>query len=883
MTAGPSRIGRYEIKSRIAQGGMGDLYLAQDPNTSRLVALKVLNATLDSLDLRSRFEREARSLASLNHPNIVHIYDYGEFRDAPFIVMEYVRGETLAEAIKRRAAMGVGQKLGLMVELCSGLAQAHAAGIVHRDIKPANLMIDQAGRLKILDFGIARVAESTLTRIGGVQALARLQLGTPGYMAPEQIRGDDVDHRADIFAVGAVCYELLSYREAFSGKDTREIEREVMHGHPVPLAGRLLGLDPQIDRILSRALAKDPVARYRDATAFAEALEHYRTRLGSPTVVLPSRSMPRPHDSSRQPVRGDAAYQRALAAYREGARDPARRFAVEALAENPNHREARSLLQRIESDGRPPAPSSGDVPNALPPSAGASSGPTVAESLDATIVIRPSGANVRVPPARGPMSREPERTVLATSDERDSDVHFDETVILPPRNRARTHPAGPRPGAAHTSRPSPWWKRYERVWAGVPAFWARWVTRGQRQQPPRQPGQRPPRSRGGIAWSDYAPAVLIGLGLVFATGIVLLLFQVSAWFSPSGYRLTITKPTGGTISTSGIRCGTQGTDCSTMRRDGDRVELTVQADDKFKFDGFTGDCAPSGRTTMTQARTCGATFVAETRGPSQAKWPLTITPAIGGIVLAPGDITCGTLSPACSAELPVGHFVKLYYNTDSGYVFDKWTGDCVPTGQTQMTAPRTCSAIFVKTGPAPAPTKPLPPPAPRKQSQPSVIASADPPANDSKSAPAPQRAESQTPGAVTPPPDKVQAPPAETWEEHAKKHIPAVLKTYCSALAGRDLTTLQNIYPQVNLKNIKVRYEQYKDLTCTLSPDIKYDDLNANTGIAKVQVGMKQTMRMKLGGQPTVLETIVTAVMVRRAEREDWQIESLEHATKPKS
>src|SRR5687767_5548336 len=129
MSALPTRISRYEIKGLIAQGGMGELYLATDPNTSRVVALKVLSGTLDSGELRGRFEHEARALASLNHPNIVRVYDYGEFQGAPFIVMEYVRGETLAEKIKRRSPMSLARKLKLMIELCGGLAHAHALKI----------------------------------------------------------------------------------------------------------------------------------------------------------------------------------------------------------------------------------------------------------------------------------------------------------------------------------------------------------------------------------------------------------------------------------------------------------------------------------------------------------------------------------------------------------------------------------------------------------------------------------------------------------------------------------------------------------------------------------------------------------------------------------
>src|SRR5215216_6499764 len=225
-----SRIGRYDIKSLIGTGGMATCYLARDsnPKISRLVAIKVLNASLDSPDLRERFARESRALAALSHSNIVNIYDSGEFQGAPFIVMEYIRGETLAEKIKRRAPLTLSEKLKMMIELCAGLAHAHEAGIIHRDIKPANLMIDQHGRLKILDFGIARVAEGSMTRVSVQVTQFNMRIGTPGYMSPEQIEGDEIDRRSDIFAVGTVFYELLSYREAFSGSSTRQIENKVI-------------------------------------------------------------------------------------------------------------------------------------------------------------------------------------------------------------------------------------------------------------------------------------------------------------------------------------------------------------------------------------------------------------------------------------------------------------------------------------------------------------------------------------------------------------------------------------------------------------------------------------------------------------------------------
>src|SRR5215470_9628934 len=381
MAAQPTAISRYEIKSRIGRGGMGDLYLAFDPNTNRLVAIKLLNATLDSAELRERFSREARALAALSHPNIVTIYDTGEFEDSPFIVMEYVRGETLAELIRRRASLSVSQKLMLMEELCAGLAQAHEAGIVHRDIKPANLMVDQQNHLKILDFGIARVAEGNRTRIGVPLTMMNMQIGTPGYMSPEQIEGGEVDHRCDIFAVGAVCYELLAFDEAFSGANTNQIESRVMRGTPRPLATLVPGLDPEIDEIILRALKTDPNKRYQDAATFQRALERYRLRLEPEAAEESPKSAPppaAPRGSTRE-ARAEAAYQRALASYQSGSRDAARRFAVEAIAEDSSHAGARALLGRLEKRSPEPAAAAA-APVAPPPSEIPRPGRSVAES-----------------------------------------------------------------------------------------------------------------------------------------------------------------------------------------------------------------------------------------------------------------------------------------------------------------------------------------------------------------------------------------------------------------------------------------------------------------------------------------------------------------------
>ncbi len=347
----PTRVGRYEIKSRIGGGGMGTLYLARDtnPTTDRLVALKLLNANLEHGDLRARFSREARSLSALSHPNIVIIHDSGEFQGAPFIVMEYVRGESLAEKIRRKAPMSLGQKIRLMTELCDGLAHAHGAGIIHRDIKPANLMVDQHGRLKVLDFGIAREGDSRQAQ-GGLTRL-HTSIGTPGYMSPEQIEGVEIDHRADLFSAGTVCYELLAYREAFTGGTTRQIEKRVMHDDPPPLISVVPGLDPRIAEIIARALKKDVSERAQSAGELLDAFQGVLATL--PTDVQPTHVTPLPSveasagGESRRRRAADMAQQRALASKAEGALDFARRSALEALAEDAGHGPARMLLREL--------------------------------------------------------------------------------------------------------------------------------------------------------------------------------------------------------------------------------------------------------------------------------------------------------------------------------------------------------------------------------------------------------------------------------------------------------------------------------------------------------------------------------------------------------
>jgi serine/threonine protein kinase len=279
----PTRIGRYEVLEPIGRGGMGSLYLALDPLLDRQIAIKLLRD--DDDELRERFAREARAAARLRHPNIVTIFDVGEHDGQPFIAMEYIQGQTLAEIVRGNVPLTLTRKLELIEALCDGLGFAHRSGIVHRDIKPANLMIDADGSLKILDFGIARAAESSgMTQAG-------MLIGTLNYMSPEQVSGQPVDARSDLFAVGAVFYELLTYRQAFPGGLMAGVLNRILSGQPDPITSIVPDLDPDIVAIVERALQKEPDHRYQDLGAMRQDIAAVRSRLTlsgqAATVVVP--------------------------------------------------------------------------------------------------------------------------------------------------------------------------------------------------------------------------------------------------------------------------------------------------------------------------------------------------------------------------------------------------------------------------------------------------------------------------------------------------------------------------------------------------------------------------------------------------------------------
>jgi hypothetical protein len=238
-----------------------------------MVAIKVFAGDLDMPDARERFSREARAAAALNHPNIVTVYDFGEFASQPYIVMEYVPGETMANLIRRKVAVSIADKLRWMEDLCAGAGYAHQMSVLHRDIKPANLVLDRSGRLKILDFGIARML--------GIASNTSVMIGTPGYMAPEQITGDPVDHRSDQFSIGVVFYELLAYTEAFPGDTLPMITHRIVSQEPVPLEQLVPEAGPDLIAIVSQALKKTSEQRFKDTDAMRLAISRIRRRYES--------------------------------------------------------------------------------------------------------------------------------------------------------------------------------------------------------------------------------------------------------------------------------------------------------------------------------------------------------------------------------------------------------------------------------------------------------------------------------------------------------------------------------------------------------------------------------------------------------------------------
>ncbi|MEQ1731302.1 MAG: serine/threonine-protein kinase [Vicinamibacterales bacterium] len=248
-------IGRYALRACLASGATGHVYLADDPATDTQVAVKVLAADLqDEPETRERFYREARILAELAHPNIVRVLDIGEEQGRPFIAMELLEGLGLADHLRANPGLPLAGRIDLIIQLYAGLEAAHAQGTVHRDVKPANIIVRADGLLKIFDFGLARLHESTLTANGAV-------VGSPGYMSPEQVEGRRVDQRSDIFSAAAVGYLILSGRAPFESRNLPLVLDAVLNEAPAALSDS--EAPEPLAHVLLKALEKSPDARYQ--------------------------------------------------------------------------------------------------------------------------------------------------------------------------------------------------------------------------------------------------------------------------------------------------------------------------------------------------------------------------------------------------------------------------------------------------------------------------------------------------------------------------------------------------------------------------------------------------------------------------------------------
>src|SRR5262249_52670205 len=298
MTPG-TKLGRYEIRSKIGEGGMGEVYLAEDASLHRPVALKILRAEIASnRDRMRRFAQEAQAAAALNHPNIAHIYEVGEAERAHFIAMEFIDGATLRELIHQRES-ALPKLLRHLQHVAEGLAKAHAAGIVHRDLKPDNIMVTRDGHAKIVDFGLAKLMEqpkpetlsaaeasAMATVVMPQNSLPGTVLGTVGYMSPEQAQGrvQDIDHRSDIFSLGCILFEAATGRKPFEGNDALDSLHNIVHA-PTP---QIKNFNPDapndLQKIVRRCLAKDPDDRYHSIKDVAIELKDLRRDLEASSV-----------------------------------------------------------------------------------------------------------------------------------------------------------------------------------------------------------------------------------------------------------------------------------------------------------------------------------------------------------------------------------------------------------------------------------------------------------------------------------------------------------------------------------------------------------------------------------------------------------------------
>lgn len=274
----PQQIGRYEILEELGRGAMGVVFKARDPFIGRLVAVKTITTGIaENPELLKRFRREAQSAGGLQHPNIVTIYEMSEFEVTPFIAMEYLEGASLEKTIAGQLSLPLVDKLGYVVQACRALDYAHRRGVIHRDVKPANIMVTSEGVVKVVDFGIARIVDTAKTQTG-------VLLGTLSYMSPEQVRGRHADQRCDVWALGVVMYELLTYRRPFEGENHAALLMSILQQEPRAIREFLPECPSTLENVVLRALRKEEDLRYPTMEALLVDLEPIWTTLQKEAV-----------------------------------------------------------------------------------------------------------------------------------------------------------------------------------------------------------------------------------------------------------------------------------------------------------------------------------------------------------------------------------------------------------------------------------------------------------------------------------------------------------------------------------------------------------------------------------------------------------------------
>jgi serine/threonine-protein kinase len=332
-------LGRYEILDKLGEGAMGVVYRARDKSLGRVVALKMLSAELSGEEeLLQRFQREVEAVGHLSHPNIVTVYDVGDAEGQLYMAMELLEGDDLRSLIDRRVPIPLADRVRIVQKICEGVAYAHSKGVVHRDVKPANILVTSDGRVKLLDFGLARMAtRSTITRQGVI-------LGTPDYMAPEQAMGKGSDRRSDAFSAGAVFYEFLGGTKPFKGKTLHGVLYQIISEEPEPLLTLNPDLPAQLASFVHGMLRKDPEKRYASLDELSRAIQdiHHALRRSRSRSALPQ---PAPAGEEwRARVRDHLA--RGRAHFEAGRADATLDEMTEVLALDPGCEEAGELAWR---------------------------------------------------------------------------------------------------------------------------------------------------------------------------------------------------------------------------------------------------------------------------------------------------------------------------------------------------------------------------------------------------------------------------------------------------------------------------------------------------------------------------------------------------------